>query len=176
MSLSWLPWPTRRLHTAVQSQTTWGYVIYRTIYTPESDVTFPRVVDLLNSYIKHGLYSECTSSQSNTSRQTNPAPYHEIWARHDPIIMNDASQFNGASADAIQAHFKSWSRVQEKRGCSTAYRMCMILDERSLQGLKDFPPPGDDLDGEKRMHPIQYVTVIETQPDSDDEYDSFMGG
>lgn len=52
----------------------------------------------------------------------------------------------------------------------------MILDERSLQGLRDFPPPGEGLDDEKRMHPIQYVTVIETQPDSDDEYDSFMGG
>lgn len=176
MSLSWLPWPTRRLHTAVQSKTTWGYVIYRTTYTPESDTTFPRVVDLLNSHIKHGLYSECTSSQSNTSRQTNPAPYHEIWARHDPIIMDDASRFNGASADAIQAHFKSWSRAQENKGCSTDYRMCMILDERSLQGLRDFPPPGEDLDDETRMHPIQYVTVIETQPDSDDEYDSFMGG
>jgi hypothetical protein len=90
--------------------------------------------------------------------------------------MNDASQFDGVSADAVQAHFKSWTRAQEKRGCSTAYRMCMILDERSLQGLKDFPPPGEDLDGEKNIHPIQYVTVIETQADSDDEYDSFMGG
>lgn len=90
--------------------------------------------------------------------------------------MDDASRFNGASADAIQAHFKSWSRAQENKGCSTDYRMCMILDERSLQGLRDFPPPGEDLDDETRMHPIQYVTVIETQPDSDDEYDSFMGG
>jgi hypothetical protein len=89
--------------------------------------------------------------------------------------MDDPSQFDGASADTIQAHFKSWSREQEKMGCSTAYRMCMVLDERSLQGLANFPPPGE-LDDEKRMHPIQYVTVIETQPDSDDEYDSFMGG
>ncbi|OOQ82952.1 hypothetical protein PEBR_36730 [Penicillium brasilianum] len=176
MSLSWLPWPTRRLHTAVQSKSTWGYVIYRTSYTPESDATFLGIVDLLNSYIKHGLYSECTSSQSNTSRHTDPTPYHEIWARHDPVIMDDPSQFDGASADAIQAHFKSWTRAQEKRGCSTAYRMCMVLDERSLRELANFPPPGENLNGEKAMHPIQYVTVIETQPDSDDEFDSFMGG
>ncbi|KAF3398340.1 hypothetical protein F1880_005963 [Penicillium rolfsii] len=175
MSLSWLPWPTRRLYTAVQSQTTWGYVIYRTTYTPESDALFPRVVDLLNSYIEYGLFSECMSSQSKTSRQTNPGPYREIWAHHDPIIMDDPSQFDHVSADAVQAHFKSWSRAQEKRGYSTDYRMCMILDERSLQGLKDFPPPGEKLDNEKG-HPIQYVTVFEMQPDSDDEYDSFMGG
>ncbi|KAJ5166921.1 uncharacterized protein N7482_005702 [Penicillium canariense] len=175
MSLSWLPWPTRRLHTAVQSETTWGYVIYRTTYTPESDTAFPRVVDLLDSYIKHGLYSECTSSQNNTSRHTDPTPYHEIWARHNSVIMNDRAKFNGASADTIQTHFKSWSRVQEKQGNSTAYRMCMVIDERSLQGLLNFPPPGEDSD-EKQIHPIQYVTVIETSSDSDDEYDSFMGG
>lgn len=52
----------------------------------------------------------------------------------------------------------------------------MVLDERSLRGLANFPPPGEDSSDEKQMNPIQYVTVIETQPDSDDEYDSFMGG
>jgi hypothetical protein len=106
----------------------------------------------------------------------DPTPYHEIWARHDPVIMDDPSQFNSASADAIQAHFKCWTRAQEKRGFSTAYRMCMVLDERSLRGLANFPLPGENLNGEKPAHPIQYVTIIETQPDSDDEFDSFMGG
>ncbi|KAK4867252.1 hypothetical protein LT330_000762 [Penicillium expansum] len=174
MNFNGLSWPTKHLHTSTRDGSTWGYVIYRTTYTPQSNVAFLRIIDLLNSYMKHGLYSECVSSGSNPQTNTELASYHEIWAQHRPIIMNHP-KFDGASIDSIRAHFRRWADLQEDQGISTQYRMCMVIDEESLQTLLDAPPLQECLD-EKIINPMRHVKVVPLLSDSDDEFDGFMGG
>ncbi|CAG8894805.1 unnamed protein product [Penicillium egyptiacum] len=173
MNLNGLSWPTKHLHASTRNGSTWGYVIYRTTYTPYSNAAFLRLIDLLNSYMKHGLYSEC-SSENNTPMDTDLTLHHEIWAQHHSIIMNNP-KFDGASIDSIRAHFQRWVDVQEYQGHCTQYRMCMVIDEESLQTLLDAPPPQEGSD-EKVIDPVRHVKVVRLLPDSEDEFDGFLGG
>ena len=175
MNVNWLPWPTQRLHTAVRSNATWGYVIYRTTYTPQSDTTFSQIVDLLNSHIKHELFSEYAATQKNKLATAEPTPYHEIWAQHHPVIMDDPAQFNGASIDAIRAHYRSWVDLQEGRHHTMIYPICIVIDEESVREYMDAQLSGgkSELEG-MRNRPIRFFKAIPAFPESD-EYDSFMG-
>ncbi|EKV05212.1 hypothetical protein Pdw03_8917 [Penicillium digitatum] len=177
MNLNGLSWPTKHLHTSTRNGSTWGYVIYRTTFTPHSNAAFLRIVDLLNSYMKHGLCSECVSSGNNTPTKTELTFYHELWAQHSSVIMNHP-RFDRASIDSVRVHFRRWVDTQENQGLSTQYRMCMVIDEESLQTLLDTPPPQECSD-EKLIDPTRHVKVVPLLPYSDDEIDEldgFMGG
>ncbi|CAG8011402.1 unnamed protein product [Penicillium nalgiovense] len=175
MNPNGLSWPTKDLHASTRNGSTWGYVIYRTTYTPHSNAAFLRIIDLLNSYMKQGLYSECVSSENSTSTDTDLTSYHEIWAQHRPIVMNHP-RFDGASIDSIRANFRCWVGQREDQGYCTQYRMCMVIDEESLQTLLDAPPPQECSD-ENIIDPMRHVKVVTLLPDSDDdEFDSFLGG
>ncbi|KXG47469.1 uncharacterized protein PGRI_013390 [Penicillium griseofulvum] len=171
MNLSWLPWRTQRLHAAVRNKATWGYVIYRTTYTPESDTAFPQIINLLNTYIKQELYSEYASTPKSQLHNAEPTPYHEIWAQHLPVIMTDQTQFNEASIDSIRAHFESWVNTQEKQNHTT----CIVIDEESLQAFLDAQTPNEKSEPNMLgIHSMRYIKVITAFPEVD-EYDSFMG-
>lgn len=176
MEFSWLPWPTQRLHAAVKCEATWGYVIYRTTYTSQSNTAFPQIVDLLNSYIKDELFSEYTLAKKG-STGTEPTPYHEIWSHHLPVIMADPAHFDGASTEWIQDHFQSWVNSRQKPDQANLYPTCIVIDEESLQEYVNAPPAGGDLGSDRTVpNPIRFVKVITASSEtSDDEYDSFMG-
>ncbi|KAJ5356287.1 hypothetical protein N7517_010896 [Penicillium concentricum] len=169
MNLSWLPWRTQRLHAAVRSKATWGYVIYRTTYTPQSDTAFSQIVDLLNSYIKQELFSEYDSTPKSKLHSAEPTPYHEIWAQHRPVIMADPVQFDEASIDSIRSHFESWVNSRERRNHTT----CIVIDDESLQAFLDAQPT-EKWESNRGIHSIRYLKVLTAFPEID-EFDSFMG-
>ncbi|KAJ5817787.1 hypothetical protein N7447_007795 [Penicillium robsamsonii] len=169
MNLSWLPWRTQRLHAAVRSKATWGYVIYRTTYTPQSDTAFSQIVDLLNSYIKHELFSEYASTPKSKLHCAEPTAYHEIWAQHRPVIMADPAQFDEAPIDSVRAHFESWVNSREKRNHTT----CIVIDDESLRAFLDAQPTKSESD-KMGINSIPYIKVLTALPETD-EYDSFMG-
>ncbi|OQE44344.1 hypothetical protein PENCOP_c002G07859 [Penicillium coprophilum] len=170
MNLSWLPWRTQRLHAAVRSKTTWGYVIYRTTYTPQSDTAFSQIIDLLNSYIKDELFSEYASTPKSKLHCAEPTPYQEIWAQHLPIIMADPAQFDEASIDSIRAHFESWVNSRARRN----YTTCIVIDDESLQAFLDARHSEKSKSDRNGIHSIRYLKVLTASPEID-EYDSFMG-
>lgn len=106
----------------------WGYVIYRTTYSAESDTLFPDAIRYIEACIKQAFFQE------NKEDPTNEP--NEIWAKHRSTIVQDPAQFNGASLEAIRAHFEAWVNAQDMRDDWTKWRMCMIIDEESLQTLK----------------------------------------
>lgn len=61
----------------------------------------------------------------------------EDWPKHRSMIMEDPAQFQGASLDGIRTHFETWVDAQGMRDKWTKFRMCIIIDEESLQTLKD---------------------------------------
>ncbi|CAG8123311.1 unnamed protein product [Penicillium nalgiovense] len=55
---------------------------------------------------------------------------------YSQTIIEDPTQFNKASLEAIRAHFEAWVDAQGKRDNWNKFRMCIIIDEEYLQTLK----------------------------------------
>ncbi|CAG8397363.1 unnamed protein product [Penicillium salamii] len=178
MNSAWLPWSTQRLHTAVRGEAKWGYVIYRTTYTPQSDIFFPKIIALLNDNIKHELFAECGLTKKYQAQNAKLTAYDEIWTHHLPILMENQAQFDNASIDSVQAHFRSWVHDMQQKDQNVLYPMCIVIDEESLQEFVDASFPDDHLEEGRLNQPLRYVKVIKAFPaaDSDDIYDAFMGG
>lgn len=175
MNLSWLPWPAQRRPAPTRNKTTWEYVIYRTTYTPQSDTSFPQIVNVLNSYFNNGSLSEYAPLQKKLF-SAEPTRYPESCSEHPPLIMADPTRFDGASIESIRDHFLSWVNKQEKRDYTTMYPTCIVVDEECLQAFLDTPLPGEKLKSDSvRDNLIRYFKVIAASPEID-EYDSFMGG
>ncbi|KAJ5143147.1 uncharacterized protein N7515_001934 [Penicillium bovifimosum] len=155
------------LRNRIHSFPGWGYVIYRTTYSAESDTLFPDAIRYIEACIKRDFFSE------NENDPTDEA--NEIWAKHRSTIMQDPEQFNGTSLEAIRAHFEAWVNAQGRRDNWTKFRMCMIIDDESLQTLKGTSVETlenerpEDLDNELRC-----VKVLEAFPIMD-ELDTFPG-
>lgn len=176
MNFSWLPCLTQRLPATTRRKASWGCVIYRTTYTPQSDTVFPQIVDVLNSYIQDGLIAEHGSSQSHKLFGAEATSYNELSSQHPPVLMVDRTQFDGASTDSIRAHFLSWVENRQKRDNITMFSTCIVIDEEALRAFLDTSPPQEKSRlNSVRENPIRYVKVIVPSPEMD-EYDSFMGG
>lgn len=150
----------RQLNRRRGEEDTRGYVIYRTTYTPESASAFPRIMEVLESYIKAEIDRELESSRRKIE---NPdlTPNNEVSARYVPVIMDDPC-FDGASIDSVRAHFESWVEGRNKRDRWNMYRMCMVIDDEVFQLLKDMPYTEEsDLDALDKW----YVKLVEPWAD-----------
>ncbi|CAG7984117.1 unnamed protein product [Penicillium salamii] len=178
MTSAWLPWSTQRLHTAVRSEAKWGYVIYRTTYTPKSDIFFPKIIKLLNDNIKHELFAECGLTKKHRAQNAKHTACNEIWTHHLPILMENQTQFDNASIDSVQTHFHSWVHDMQQKDQNILYPMCIVIDEESLQEFMGASSADEHLEDGRLNQPLRYVKVLKAFPTagSDDIYDAFMGG
>ncbi|CAI7575832.1 unnamed protein product [Penicillium discolor] len=100
---------------------------------------------------------------------------NKICAKYRSTIVQDPAEFNGASLEAIRAHFEAWVESQGMRDRWTKWRMCMIIDEESLQTLKG--TSAEALENESPYHSddeLRCVKVLEAFPETD-QYDTFPG-
>lgn len=72
--------------------TPWGLVVYRTAY--DDDAAWRRMLDELQDPVDSLPYG--------------PAPNPELYPRHRFEIMDDQSQFKGASMEALRDKFSAW--------------------------------------------------------------------
>ncbi|RMJ21381.1 hypothetical protein PHISP_07745 [Aspergillus sp. HF37] len=147
----------------------WGFVVYRTTYSPESASVFPRIMDVLGSFIKKDIYSELVPEGRIGNPQPNPenldpTPNDEVCARYAPIVMDDP-RLDGASLDTVRAHFESWVDGKGKRDRWNMYRLCMVIDNEVLQVLKDVPLAEEYERAPDSPDP--YVKFVEAWPDTD---------
>ncbi|KAJ6142760.1 hypothetical protein N7471_002213 [Penicillium samsonianum] len=173
----WLPDHFRHLYQWLNStEPTWGYTIYRTTYTPQSHASFPRMVDLTTAYIKKGYYDtyeSCLRYEPNAA-EFERTPFDEMWAKYKPRVIEDASQFDGASIDQVRAHFKAWATKRNKLDRFPSYRMFIVIDEESFRTLQNAPLP-DDLPKTLEDRQRHYVKVIEAlEEDSEPPFPGWM--
>lgn len=114
----------------------WGYVIYRTTYTTESETAFPHAIRHIEACLENGFFH----SAQPTRRYTD-TKLREMWSKHRSTIIEDPVQLNGASLEKVRLHFQNWVDIQLKgeRDSFNKFRMCLIIDEECLQTLKDAP-------------------------------------
>lgn len=125
----------------------WGFTNYRTSYTPQSDATFPAIIDLITEYINDGVYKEYQDLLSRRAHVVDIAPFDKIWAKYEPRVSEDVIRFEGASIDQVRSHFEAWANERDMVDRFPSYRMFTFIDEESLESLKDASiteecPPG----------------------------------
>ncbi|KAE8396109.1 hypothetical protein BDV23DRAFT_144346 [Aspergillus alliaceus] len=167
----WLPSHLRGLYDFLRFQeSTWGFTIYRTTYTQQSDAAFPQIIDLITSYIKYKFYREFSDLQERNPDKVDKTVFDELWACYRPRIIDD-TQFNDASIDFLRSHFESWVEKRNMRDRFPSYRMFIVIDEESFQTLLDAPNAEESVAWQRTNH---FVKVIEAWPDNDPPFEGWM--
>lgn len=122
-------WTTRFLIPSMRSKFPWGYMIYRTVYTAESDELWPIAMDKLAQIMNDSIESELdadTDSDSTAERLVKES--------HKDVIFSDKRFWDGASIEQVRQHFAEYLHASKGRG-SGRFEGCLIIDERSLKSI-----------------------------------------
>ena len=169
MLYPWLPRPVRSLHDWLKRhEPTWGFTIYRTIYTPESEAAFAEVVDTITAYIKSEFYKTYEGLRQNrrTADKANIAVFDELWAAYKPRVLDDATQFDGLSIDQLRIHFEAWANELGKADKFPSYRMFIVIDEECFNSIQNAPVP-EELPLGMKFRVAHYVKLVEAWQDQD---------
>lgn len=154
------------LRNRLYSLPDWGYVIYRTTYTAESDTAFPQAIRYIEACLKNEFFKEVTQ-QPRYRNNDIPA---DVWSKYKSTIIEDPAQFDRASLETVRAQFEVWVDGQGMRDRFNKYRVCLIIDDESLQTLKDTPVEN----AEKDTDELRFVKALEAFPIMD-SLDTFPG-
>ncbi|KAG9558581.1 hypothetical protein KCU71_g6884, partial [Aureobasidium melanogenum] len=123
----------------------WGWVIYRTVYTPESDLLWPRAIDTINTYLACSLQKTLIESGAEEDYETMIAELENFW-------MDDASLFDQATFENLHTHFASWLQTQDtedeegdKMLPCVRFWTFLVIDETNLKMIADAPDPNSNL-------------------------------
>ncbi|CDM37042.1 unnamed protein product [Penicillium roqueforti FM164] len=138
----------------------WGYIIYRTVYTPESEELWPiakeKLIRVMHEWMKGELHHE-------TRYGNDPRPEQLIEESHKDVIISDPGRWDGASIEQVRAHFAQYLRkIKQEEHCDDSrFAVCLMIDERSLNSLvKTDDPHGG------------FVGVVDGRYDTAKRYDS----
>ncbi|KAJ5930941.1 hypothetical protein N7466_006434 [Penicillium verhagenii] len=107
----------------------WGFIIYRVVYTAESDRLWPlameRLAYSLNLAIKDG----------SADRQGRPQQL--VQTSHKDVILSDAARWDGASIEQVRDHFAEYLRKtdQDVYPNEQRYALCFVIDEKALKSI-----------------------------------------
>ncbi|GCB20113.1 hypothetical protein AAWM_02998 [Aspergillus awamori] len=112
---------------------TWGIVVYRCTYESDSD---------WEEFMSRFLHLVRTSLESYDGL--------DLLDSFRPTVMDDKTQFSGATPDSVRDHFNGWSTtaceaeqgvpLTDYRWHSTArYGLCIMVDEEALKSVLDIP-------------------------------------
>jgi hypothetical protein len=130
---------------------TLGFTIFRTVYTPESDIQFPLFLAKLNAYFNHSIDKDLRPSpfmNPSTEPSFNSGPNEEIRMRFANDIVEDRD-LDGESTDDIRDAFTKWldpRRIDlECHQLYARYRVCIMVDEAVLNSVAAAPEdPSED--------------------------------
>jgi hypothetical protein len=124
----------------------WGYAIYRTVYTPESDALFPLALAKLDAYVYReigwDLYDDSRAAHTPEKPPYDPAPNQEIRERYENVVLEDRERYDSASMDSIREYFRQWVEGQGKWvGDDPRFQICLVFDDAAVRALSDAPDP-----------------------------------
>ena len=144
------------MHSTEKTQN-WGYAIYRTVYTPESDILFPRVLEKLGAFIKREIESDLQDDPL-----FDPAPNHEVWSRYKSTIIDSRDELNGISLDDVRLQFRQMVEEQGRfvEEPETSNKICLVIDDEVLQIIAQSHEPGEPTPSGILM---PYVKVVDAK-------------
>ena len=116
----------------------WGFTIYRTVFTSELDATFPVAMEHFNERARWSIISSVKSD-------ADTEPDDELLRRYQNHIIEDKS-LDSASTETIGARFAEYVEEQvgpDYWGDNTRYRICLVIDQKALDQLLQMPDLSD---------------------------------
>ncbi|KAF2403130.1 hypothetical protein EJ06DRAFT_580304 [Trichodelitschia bisporula] len=148
---------TEYVQGLLQRTQTWGFVIYRTVYTERSDEIWPAAMDRLNDLVRSGFdkHNEEADQQNRDF----------AWDQFQTIIMEGRDVFDKADYDELARHFDTWvAGLGSVPGqlFSGTYKAFLVIDEATLERILDAP---DDMPGYSGPPSGYTITAVEKLPD-----------
>ncbi|KAF2434211.1 hypothetical protein EJ08DRAFT_646651 [Tothia fuscella] len=121
----------------------WGFFIYRTVYTAESEESWPTVLRKIQDYAVKGVKDK-TEQRIKLEYRT---------------FIFDNVEFDGATIEQLRDHNKEWALRNDLRGHVVA-RSFIVVDDDCLQVLMAAPevPPNS-------MHERFFVKLVDVDYD-----------
>ena len=123
----------------------WGLTIFRTVYTPESDESFPRAVENFFSLAKEFALGELSVQRARFESALDPSPNEALAKRFYCDIVEDAGSLDGAGPDQVGEQFDTWiekhHHSKEWREFTTfgstmgRFEFCIMLDQQGIDHL-----------------------------------------
>ena len=168
---------TRFLLNSLESQFPWGYIIYRTVYTAESDELWPIALEKLDQSMNYSIDSDLNTAKENREKNSedpepepDPTPERLVQESRKHVIFSDKKFWDGASIDQIRVHFTQYLCASKGRGYGR-FEGCLLIDERSLNSIVASSSPHPQL-GEAFVGMIDGRYPDETRHDP--RYKGFM--
>lgn len=134
---------------------TWGYTIFRTTYTAESETQFQPAVARLEEYMRHSvrlMFGTETTPQSSLEQVRS-----QLLERFHCDVVEDRSLLANASLDVVANIFGDWVTANYTPAVNTKqpgeygygrslytanprYHVCLVVDQPSLDELAQLPP------------------------------------
>ncbi|KAI8721626.1 hypothetical protein NCS52_00304500 [Fusarium sp. LHS14.1] len=145
-------------------QYSWGFTIFRTIYTPESDEAFPKAIEALHHFANNYATEELSVKPLMNKDPLDPAPNEELARRFYCDIVEDAKDLDGASPDDVAKRFDIWVQEHLQPEGQNHMKMgrfcfCIMLDQQGIDHLLDLRT-GEASRGSYRNKLKPYVKVV----------------
>lgn len=142
---------------------TWGFTIFRTIYSPGSDILFAQFLSKLRAYVEYAIDSDLRPSPfraAGDETTLDSRPNEEMKRRFANDIV-ESPDLDGANPDRVRDAFTKWLQARgvdaEIHQLYARHRVCIMVDEEALQSVAAAPTdPNED-------HQIEnaWVKVVE---------------
>ncbi|KAK2733492.1 hypothetical protein FQN57_002101 [Myotisia sp. PD_48] len=131
---------------------TWGYVIFRTVYTAESDEHWASVLSKLEGYLfrelEHPLWWDYRSLAPEDIRaypappQADPAVFEDFRKRLQHQIIDDKATLDGLSIVEVRQKFIDFeSSIPVVKRMSLKSEWCLMIDNEVLKSIIAAPEP-----------------------------------
>jgi hypothetical protein len=119
---------------ALESTQQWGWVLYRTIYTPGSDQRCQEAIIRLRELM--------ISNFEAGNEDATPEQHSEVIPKLSLVLQEDPA-FEHATLDDLRAHFKEWAPRQGyfhgARFKDPRWEVFLLLDEQTLDRILSAP-------------------------------------
>lgn len=138
----------------------WGWVIYRTTFTSESDQLVPQAIAKIDSY-----------TDSIVKGDSDIKDFHvEIMALYDNVIIEDPS-LDQASFDQLRPLFKKWLATQDGYEPSYCGRLdyprwnnFIVIDEEAMKSIISAPATLEERLAENPLVRQAFVKMVDLEP------------
>ncbi len=139
---------TRFLFSAMNYKFPWGFIIYRTVYTPESDEQWPIAMNILDLIINDAIDTELQEKirrKNPEDPEPNGEPARLVRESRKDVIFSDKRYWNEAGTEQIRQHFREYLRAS-KGTIYGRFKGCLVIDEFCLKSIICSHNPQPSLD------------------------------
>ncbi|OBT96666.1 hypothetical protein VE01_04211 [Pseudogymnoascus verrucosus] len=157
-------------------QPTWGFTIFRTVYTPQSDAQFPLFLAKVDAYVESSIDYELSPRNFGVPSPEPPfdsGPNEEMKRRYANDVI-ESPGLDGASIDDVRAAFTKWLKDNgvdlEFHQLYARHRVCIMVDEAVLNSVAAGPEDPNQSYGLESV----WVRVVEYLAPGEQEWQGWL--